>query len=497
MYSYNVIDNNKNKTISKSNNSLWVIDVEQFPNFHSLCAINVDTGERKDFVIHESRDDRVQYLAWLLSCKTWITFNGINYDYPLVHNILQNRSFFINNSVDTVTKWLYDKSSEIINSESSYISESEAYIQQHDLFKINHYDRPQKSCSLKWLEFSLRWHNLKDLPLAPNTFVSDNQVEDIIKYNYNDVEATLMFWHYCSNNINLRKDISSRYNINATNMSDTSIGKNILAKYYSDFTGLEYDKFKDLRDKSYYVTFNDIISDRIVFKTKELNDVLNKLKQNKSNLLNTGFKEKILFDGVVYDMAKGGLHTHMPACIVEEDEDRMLIDMDWQSYYPGLMLDLKIYPPQLGIEILNILKILTQERLKAKAEGDKSTADSLKLTINSLYGLMGSKYSFMYSPKSLLRVTVNGQLFLLMFIERMKLESDAKCYYANTKKRWCSKTFLMRENGKAFIYQLKQVTDFRAKGNSGDMVKTIEDMSTIRSEVSQMRYVLNDHRKAA
>jgi len=150
------------------------------------------------------------------------------------------------------------------------------------------------------------------------------------------------------------------------------------------------------------------------------------------------------------------------------------------------MIYLGIYPPHLGVEILEILKTLTDQRLEAKRVGDTITSDSLKLSINSCFGQNGDKHSFMYSPTSMLKVTINGQLFMLMLIEKLYQEigDDIWCFYANTKIHWCSKTFLMRETGKVLIYQLKQAIDFRAKGNSGDMVKTIRNIFTIRSEVS-------------
>jgi hypothetical protein len=440
---------------------LWIVDVEQFANFHSLCAIRLSTKERRDFVIHESRDDRIKYLAWLKNCEGWITFNGIHYDYPLIHHILENKSFFINNSIDKVVKWLKRKSDNIINRVDPPVWESESHILQYDLFKINHYDRPQKSCSLKWLEFSLKWNNLEDLPFAPGSVIEAGDIQKIVDYNYNDVEATLMFWNYCSKAIELRKNISATYNINATNMSDTSIGKNILARYYSDFTGIEYDKFKDYRDTTYIVKLRDVISNKISFDTPELQSLLRELKNSDINLLNTKFHKLVEFDGVKYEMGKGGLHTKMPAGVFEESEDSLIVDMDYASYYPGLMLFLKIYPPQLGIEILNILKILTEQRLEAKANGDKSTADSLKLTINSLFGLMGSKHSFMYSPQSLLKVTINGQLFLLMFIEKITKESGAKCFYANT-------------DGSSFIVNKDRVQDFYKAAKEFEQVLDIK-----------------------
>jgi hypothetical protein len=478
--------------------NIWVIDIEQFKNFHSLCGINIDTNKRCAFVLHESRDDRIKYLHWLNNCKAWITFNGLNYDYPLAHNILENKSFFVGAPLNKVINWLFRNNNSIIESKYSEIPDSKTHIPQYDLYKINHYDRHK--CSLKWVQFSLKWKNVRDLPIAPGSTVYAHQIDDIIKYNFNDVESTLMFWNHCQKSVKLRKEISTRYNIEARNMSNTAIGKSIVAKYYSEKTGKSYEEFSDLIDRTYFITAKDLISDIIKFESPELKKFLSQLKNDKTNLINTKFEKAVRFKGTLYDLKKGGLHSKMPPMLVEEDDEHLIVDMDFGSYYPNLMILLNAYPPQLSSVILDIIKELTDLRLKAKAKGDKSTSDALKLAINSCYGLTGNAHSFMYSIPTMLKVTINGQLLLLMLIEKLykALEDDMRCFYANTKLyHWCSKTALMRETGKAIKYQPKQVTDFGAKGNSGDMVKTFIDTFTIRSEATKASCVLNDHRNTS
>lgn len=414
------------------NRGLWVIDVEQYPNFHSLCALNVDTFEEREFVIHSSRDDRINYLAWLKTCKGWVTFNGLRYDYPLVHNILTNKSFFMSFSADKVVKWLYTKSKSIIESEVSQIPEGETLIPQYDLFKINHYDRPQKSCSLKWIAFTLRYELLESLPLDPHTEVTDEQAKILIEYNMKDVKDTYNFWLYCQDAIKLREQITLQYGIDARNMSDTSIGSNIIAKFYEDKTGIPQEEFRKYRHNSSYLTFRDIINPIVKFESPELQSFLRRLKHSNENLILKKFNYHLEYDNTKYKIAKGGLHSEEPPTLYQEEGDYMLIDLDFGSYYPNLMKYLDIFPPTLGREIIDVLSQLIDQRLKAKANNDKFTSDSLKLTINSLFGLQGSAFSFMFSMESMLKVTINGQLLLLMLIEKITREIGAKCYYANT-----------------------------------------------------------------
>jgi len=94
---------------------------------------------------------------------------------------------------------------------------------------------------------------------------------------------------------------------------------------------------------------------------------------------------------------------------------------------------LPAYPTHLGTEFLTILEKLTKERLEAKAKGDKVKAESLKITVNSIFGKLGSEFSFTYDPTNLYKVTINGQFFILMLAERIYSIPNADIFYYNTK----------------------------------------------------------------
>lgn len=96
-------------------------------------------------------------------------------------------------------------------------------------------------------------------------------------------------------------------------------------------------------------------------------------------------------------------------------------DSDVASYYPSLILETGIYPPQIGEIFKDIYRGWYDRRLAAKHAGDKKTANSLKTALNGGFGKMGSKYSIFYAPSELLQVTLTGQLALLMLIEALEL----------------------------------------------------------------------------
>lgn len=71
------------------------------------------------------------------------------------------------------------------------------------------------------------------------------------------------------------------------------------------------------------------------------------------------------------------------------------------------------------------------EELKALKRKVKTEADGLKVSANACFGVLGSRYSFLYAPELLIQVTVTGQLALLMFIERITA-AGAHAVSANT-----------------------------------------------------------------
>jgi hypothetical protein len=49
-------------------------------------------------------------------------------------------------------------------------------INQVDVFKLNHWDNPAKRSSLKWIQFTMDWENIIDMPIHHSssiTFRSD------------------------------------------------------------------------------------------------------------------------------------------------------------------------------------------------------------------------------------------------------------------------------------------------------------------------------------
>jgi len=160
----------------------YVYDLEFYPNFFSGAFKSFPDGkERRFFEISTRRDDRKELLKFLKTENLrLIGYNNNHYDYVLLHFLLETPEI-------TLMSWFRKVQKNIFNDDQFIIWESQRLIPQIDLLKINHYDNMAKRTSLKWLEFTMRWHKVQDLPLTPNVDVPEDMMDLMCEYNWNDV----------------------------------------------------------------------------------------------------------------------------------------------------------------------------------------------------------------------------------------------------------------------------------------------------------------------
>ena len=128
----------------------------------------------------------------------------------------------------------------------------------------------------------------------------------------------------------------------------------------------------------------------------------------------------------------GGLHASVHNKAVHSDEEWLIIDADVTSYYPSMFLATGAYPEHLTDNFIPIYKSLIEERLQHPKGSVENAA--LKLALNGVYGKTNDKYSPFFDPACMLKITLNGQLYLTMLIEDLKekLGEDVELIQANT-----------------------------------------------------------------
>lgn len=413
-------------------NKVVVFDIEIGLNYFLVCFKSVNKGTKKSFIICEWQNDAQElydFIEMLRGNDYWfVGFNNLEFDSQLLETFLDCHEYNRNH----IVQLLYDQAQELITEKTDFnkwdfiIPEWKLRTNQLDVYKQAHFDNAAKRSSLKSLQINLEWHNILDSPYKHHEQLTFDQIKEIEDYCWNDVESTEAFYKTRIENIQLRNDLGKKYRINLLNKPDASVGTEILKVEYCKLSGRNFNDFKRERDTDIDFTFDKIISDKVKFDTPELQKVLEDIKRYSPDKLKD---YKFVFRGTKYTVALGGLHSDNKNQIWEEDDEYCLVDFDFGSYYPNLLIILGLYPPHLGKEFTQLVKDITDRRLKAKAEGDKKTAEQLKISANSIYGKLGDKQSWLQSMRTLYTVTINGQMFLLMLVEQLK---DFHVFMANT-----------------------------------------------------------------
>lgn len=142
-------------------------------------------------------------------------------------------------------------------------------------------------------------------------------------------------------------------------------------------------------------------------------------------------KLKLMIGECPVTLGFGGIHGALPNFFWEESESRGIWNEDVGSYYPHLCTingytSRNIPSPQTYADVLD-------RRMKAKATGDKHTANALKLVCNTTYGCLLNKYNDLYDPLMGRSVCISGQLYLLELAEHCyQTISDLRIVQLNT-----------------------------------------------------------------
>ena len=121
-------------------------------------------------------------------------------------------------------------------------------------------------------------------------------------------------------------------------------------------------------------------------KIKSLNNKINKVI--KEGQYKTSFETIIAGVPTVYGW--GGIHGAIPNIQLYEDDEHTMVDIDVGSYYPSMVLEFG-YASR-AISDPSLYREIYEKRIKSKHEGDKATADALKLVLNTFYGAMKNQY---------------------------------------------------------------------------------------------------------
>jgi hypothetical protein len=181
----------------------WVMDYETLSNCFVAVFEDVKSEHTEVFVCHESKNDILELVTFLernITLGEWhVSFNGLSFDSQITEHILRNKEQLLEQDGDTIARFLYDKAQAVINrsreGEFPEFGSRDLNIRQIDVFKLNHWDNPAKRSSLKWIQYTMDWKNIMDMPIHHSFHVVESDIEMIIKYCINDVKSTKKIMH--------------------------------------------------------------------------------------------------------------------------------------------------------------------------------------------------------------------------------------------------------------------------------------------------------------
>lgn len=414
-------------------------------------------------------------------------FNNLSYDDLMIKAFLMYFNRF--DSTKHLIEFLYNISQKIIKLQS----DKDAFYNDKELELIRNYKLPYATIdlqkvfalhaagvnvdknsgerikfgkSLKQTSINLKWHELLDFTLPPideeeynlywckqdryrglklselnklitndfDRYVLPKYIKPMLYYNKNDVFLCGEIVRQKPDEVKLRYSLSNAFNLNLLSCSRANIADKLLAKFYSELSGLNKKQFEKLRTERTKLSFNKIIFPHIKFQTPELQKMLAEMKQVVITRTNKdAFSKEIDFYGTKYTLATGGIHSVDRPGIFRSTDDYTYIHYDIGSFYPSTMVAYNIAPKHLNQQVFTkMVDYFRTTRLKCKHTADdvemlikgvpnKLSAEALKIVINAIYGKFGSETYFLYDRFAQMQVTINGQLMVMMVIESLEL----------------------------------------------------------------------------
>lgn len=399
-------------------------DIEMMKGLFVFVGEDLD-GVRHVFHLHSSHDI-TQIDPFITFCKTLalIGFNNRKYDGPVIQKLIDIRGKHRNSKL--FLEELRAFSDTLINSDKHQFNR--CHIPQFDLMKLHHYDNPAKRCSLKWLEFAFRSPHMQDLPFNPNDEITVDQIQTVIDYCHNDVTATVELYKRSTAEINMRKSLSTTYDLNLYDLSDSSMGSEILLSEYCKVVGDDPSDIRELKTSRNEIVVKDILLPYIKFNTPTFKGLHERFSDLIIRDTKGGFSDSVTYNDIPYEYALGGIHGCIKSGSYIANDEFDIVDIDVISFYPMLAIRNKWYPKHLGEDFCYVYENLFNERSKYP----KGTPENygIKIALNASYGKSNSKFSWLYDPLFTMSITINGQLLITMLIE--DVTEYCKILQANT-----------------------------------------------------------------
>ena len=463
---------------------VFVYDVEVFENCFHCCCKDTETQQIYKFEISERVNqlkELVDFFYYENENKMFCGYNNKHYDDVIINYMIDY--FYRMESMP------YYKICKSINNLSKAIVESEEgnnerikrwkyakYFYSMDLLTMLFSQKLR--VGLKTMQATMHYKNVQEYDGDFTLPIPKDRIDEMIAYNINDVESTAELLERLKDQVELRLFIEQEHGIDCLSMDSVKMAETFLLEKYSEKSGIPKNVIKEMRSPMDYIPLKDVILPFIQYKNPKLQSVLEDMKkQVVYSKERKGYEKKFVLSNVVYSIGVGGIHTiHTPKIFLPND-DEFIGHADVASMYPSLLIEYQWGPRHLGKLFCELFAQLKAERLEAKHTGQKVKNLFLKIVLNSPTGKMQQEVSWMYDPFNVFKIRINGQLILLLLVDRL-LSLGCEIIQCNTD---------------GVVYRAKK----GLKQAISDAIKEVENLTRLEFESDEYeafyQYAINDY----
>ena len=466
------------------NKIVHVYDIECFPNVFHCCVKDTDSGRLYKFEISERRnqlEELVDFFYYNNTNKMFCGYNNHHYDDVIINYIIYYYKKMLQLPYWEICRSLFNLSQYIVEDKEESRERLKKWKYAHYFYSMDLLTMQfsQKlRVGLKTMQVTMHYKNVYEYEGDFTKPLPKNEIDTMIAYNINDVESTTELLHRLQDQIDLRLFIEKEHGIDCLSMDSVKMAETFLLEKYSERSGIPKNVIKEMRSPMDYIPLKDVILPFISFKHPKLQAVLEDMKkQIVYSKERKSYENKFVISNVVYSVGVGGIHSiHTPKIFLPKD-DEYIGHSDVASMYPSLLIKHQLGPRHLGKLFCDIFEEIYDERLEAKRTGQKVKNLFLKIVLNSPTGKMQQEVSWMYDPFNVFRIRINGQLILLMLVDRLL---DIGCE-------------IIQVNTDGVVYRAKKTL----RGRIQEATREVENITQLTFEDDEYeafyQYAINDY----
>ena len=463
------------------NKTVVIYDIESFPNFFCCTCKDTESDDSITFEISERKNDAARIADYfLIKDKLFCGYNNKHYDDVIINYIIIYAERMSSMLYTRITDSIFNLSQCIIGEDIDKYKKLKYANLFESMDLLTMMFSSKLRVGLKEMQLTMRYSNVLEYDGNFNDFVNPKDYHKIIEYNINDVLSTKQLFDTLANKgeIDLRLFIENEYGFNALSMDSVKFGETILAKKVCEELHIDKRQLEQMRSPMDNIPLKDVILPFIKYKNPKLQNVLEDMKkQVVSSKERKSYENKFVISNTCYSVGIGGIHSINTPRIYVPKNNEYIGHLDVASMYPSFIVQYGWFPTHLGKAGLDVYTTLYHERLHAKHSGQKLKNLALKLVLNSVTGKMQQETSWLYDPKSVFKIRINGQLVLLMLVDIL-LSYNCEIIQVNT-------------DGVMFIAKKDQESDIM------ESVSKLEQLTKLSFEADHYeafyQYAVNDY----